>query len=130
MRSDESRERATQGGGAMTAVSAAGRVWRTFVCACTVLALSAGAAQATAEPHPHVGKLPGYPVMRGVVPVLGSQAAESAHEKLVKGAFATRARRASGLTGSTEPNERFISECEEEAFFASGRVLPRWPGAT
>ncbi len=103
----------------MKTVRSTGKVWRMVVGVCMALALTAGVAQGAAEPHPHVGKLPGYPVIRGVVPVLGSKAAVSAHEKLVKGAFSTRARHASGLTGATEPNERFISECEEEAFFAS-----------
>jgi hypothetical protein len=72
----------------MTAVRSTGRVSRMLVCACVALALTAGAAQGAAEPHPHVGKLPGYPVMRGVVPVLGSNAAVAEHEKLVNGAFA------------------------------------------
>lgn len=72
-----------------------------LACACAALALIAGTAGA-AEPHPHVGKLPDYPVIRGVVPVLGTQTAVSAHEKLVKGAFAARARRASGFKGAAE----------------------------
>jgi hypothetical protein len=59
-----------------------------LVCACAILAVAAGAAQGAAEPHPHVGRLPGYPAIRGVVPVLDSKAAVSAHEQLVKGAFA------------------------------------------
>lgn len=96
-------------------------VFTMLACACAALALTVGAAGA-AEPHPHIGKLPRYPVIRGVVPVLGSQAAVSAREKLVNGAFAAvRARHAKGLKRATEPNERFISECEEEAFFASSQ---------
>ena len=37
------------------------------VCA---LAVAAGPAFGAAERHPHTGKLPGYPAIRGVVPVL------------------------------------------------------------
>lgn len=93
------------------------RFLKMLVCACVALALTAGAAEATAEPHPHVGRLPGYPVLRGVVPVLGSKTAVSEHEQLVDGAFAAvRARNAGGLT---EPNEKFLSKCEAEAFFTT-----------
>ncbi|HEY2632604.1 MAG TPA: PKD domain-containing protein [Solirubrobacteraceae bacterium] len=103
----------------MDAVRSTGRVLWAVVCVCATLALAATSAQGAPEPHPHVGKLPGYPVMRGVVPVLGSKAAVDAHERLVKSAFVARARHASGLTGVTEPNEQFISACREEAVFAS-----------
>jgi hypothetical protein len=118
MNGEGSRERATQGGGAMTARRSIGRLSRTLVCACAALALAAGTAQGAAEPHPHVGKLPGFPMIRGVVPVLGSKAAVSAHEKLVKDAFSTvRARHAKGLKGAPVSNEEPLAECEEEAFF-------------
>jgi hypothetical protein len=87
-----------------------------MVCVCAALALTAGAARG-AEPHPHVGRLPGYPVIRGVVPVLESGAAVSAHEQLVNGAFAAvRAREAGGLA---EPNEKFLSKCDSEASFVA-----------
>lgn len=58
-----------------------------IMCVAVVL-LAAGAAFGAAERHPHVGKLPGYPAIRGVIPVLGSRAAVAAHETLIKGAFA------------------------------------------
>jgi hypothetical protein len=52
-----------------------------------------------------------------VVPVLGSKAAVSAHEKLVTDAFAAvRARHAAGLAGA-ERNEGFLAPCEDEASF-------------
>lgn len=104
----------------MKGVRLTGRVLTVLACVCAVLALTVGAAGAT-EPHPHVGKLPGYPVIRGVVPVLGSNAAVSAHERLVKGAFAARARHANGLGGAAEPNEQFFSACENESFFLSSQ---------
>jgi hypothetical protein len=93
-----------------------------LVCACAAFALTTGVAQGAAQPHPRVGKLPGYPVIRGVVPVLGSQAAVSAHEKLVKGAFAAvRTRLAGGLKAAAVANEEFLSECENEALFFSSQ---------
>lgn len=80
-------------------------------------ALAAGTAQG-AEPHPHVGRLPGFPAMRGVVPALGSSAAVVAHEKLVTGAFAAvRARHANGLKGPAEPNKELFAACAEEESF-------------
>lgn len=91
-----------------------------LLSALLVLALAAAGAQGAAEPHPHVGRLPGYPAMRGVVPVLGSSAAVAAHEKLVTGAFAAvRARAARGLKGlaAPEPNTQFFAACEDEEFF-------------
>jgi PKD domain len=94
-----------------------------LLCTLLALALAAGSAQGAAEPHPHVGKLPGYPAMRGVVPVLGSSAAVAAHEKLVTGAFsAARVRGARGLKGlvEPEPNTQFFAACEsEESFLTS-----------
>ncbi len=72
----------------MSSVGLTGKTLKIAACVCTALALVAASAQGAAEPHPHVGKLPGYPVIRGVVPVLGSKTAVSAHEKLVEGAFA------------------------------------------
>jgi PKD domain len=90
-----------------------------FVCASLALALTAGAAQ-SAELHPHVGKLPGYPAIRGVVPVLGSSAAVVAHEKLVTSAFAAvRARPMKGLKGAAEPNKELFAPCAGEEFFVA-----------
>ncbi len=83
------------------------------------LALTTGAARA-AELHPRVGKLPGFPAMRGVVPVLGSSAAVAAHEKLVTDAFAaanTRASRSKAAHDSAEPNKELLAECADEAAF-------------
>jgi PKD domain len=102
----------------MSGLRAVGRLTGVLACALALPALSASVVQAKPEPHPHVGKLPGFPVIRGVVPVLGTKAAIAAHEKLVNQAFAAvRARQEKGLTGHTEPNEKFLSECEGEAFF-------------
>ncbi len=93
-----------------------------LACVCATLALTTGVAQAAAEPHPHIGKLPGYPVIRGVVPVLGSKAAVSAHEKLVKGSFAAaRTRLAGGLKATPVANEEFLSECVKESLFLSSQ---------
>jgi hypothetical protein len=78
----------------MSGLRAIGRISWVLAGALALLALTASMAQAKAELHPHAGKLPGYPIIRGVIPVLGSKAAIAAHEKLVSGAFAAvRARR-------------------------------------
>jgi PKD domain-containing protein len=80
-------------------------------------ALFAGAtlgttALAAPVPHPRVGKLPDYPLARGVIPVLGSQVQLSAREKLVKEAFAAVARRrqlapsAPGRQGGAVPQHK------------------------
>lgn len=91
----------------------------TLVCA--ALAFGAGAAHG-AERHPHVGRLPGFPAIRGVVPVLGSSAAVESHEKLVRGAFAAvRSRRVKGLAGPAQRNEGFLAACENEALFLSSQ---------
>jgi hypothetical protein len=97
-----------------------------LIGAALLCALTAGSVSAV-EPHPHIGRLPGFPAIRGVVPVLGSKAAVAAHEKLVNGAFAAvRARHAKGLAGPVESNERFLAECEDEvAFLASQDVCYR-----
>jgi PKD domain-containing protein len=80
-----------------------------------------------AERHPHVGRLPGFPAIRGVVPAFGSRAAVAAHERLVTGAFAqARARHAKGLAGPLESNEGPLAGCQgEEAFLASQDVCYR-----
>lgn len=101
----------------MSGLSLAGRLWRALVCAGVALALGAGAAAAV-EPHPTVGRLPGFPRERGVVPVLGSRAAVGAHEKLVTSAFAAaHARPSAGLKGAAEPNKELFAPCEGEEFF-------------
>jgi hypothetical protein len=64
-----------------------------------VLAVGVGTAWAV-EPHPQAGALPGFPRERGVVPVVGSSSAMSAHERQVNGAFG--AARTEGRT--IEPN--------------------------
>lgn len=58
-----------------------------IACLCAALVV-AGTAFGAAERHPYVGKLPGYPAIRGVMPVLGSHTAVAVHEKLIRGAFA------------------------------------------
>jgi PKD repeat protein len=112
--------------GAVREVCSLARLSRALVCACMVLVLATGAAQGT-ELHPRVGKLPGYPAMRGVVPVLGSSAAVAAHEELVSDAFAAAATRFSkGLKRDAEPNTELIAACAEEAaFLASHDVCYR-----
>jgi hypothetical protein len=67
-------------------------LWGALVCAGVAMAFGAGTASAV-ESHPHVGSLPGFPRVRGVVPLLNSPATVSAHERLVNHAFsAARAR--------------------------------------
>ncbi len=91
------------------------RLFWALACVCAVSAMTAAGAGAV-EPHPHTGRLPGFPVIRGVVPVLGSKTAITAREQLVKGAFAAaRARRTS--PHAAEPNENFQSACEAEFLF-------------
>ncbi len=73
-----------------------------------------GVALATPVPQAAVGKLPGFPRVRGVQPVLGSQAQVKAREKLVNSAFAAaRAHRADGK--APVPNGAFTSPCVSEA---------------
>jgi hypothetical protein len=90
-----------------------------IVLFCAVFALwGAVGVAAGAELHPHVGRLPGFPAMRGAIAVLGSSSAVTKHEKLVEGAFANvRARHFSPAAHAAEPNEGFISECEAEPLF-------------
>jgi PKD repeat protein len=97
-----------------------------LLCVSVALALTAGMAQG-AEPHPHVGRLPGFPAIRGVMPVLGSSTAVMAHEKLVTSAFAAvRARPFKGLKGAAEPNKELFAPCEsEELFLATHDVCYR-----
>jgi hypothetical protein len=65
--------------------------------------------------HSASGWLPGYPALRGVMPVLGSSAALSAHEKLVNGAFAAaRIHRAERLRGAPVANEGELERCQKE----------------
>jgi PKD domain len=110
----------------VSAMRPAAGLARLLAYAAVAFALMAGAAQAV-EPHPHLGRLPGYPAMRGVVPVLGSSAAVAAREKTIDQAFATAGRRFSKpAQGLAEPNTQFISSCaEEELFFASQDVCYR-----
>jgi PKD domain len=70
----------------MSGLSLAGRLCGALACAVAAMALGAAAAAAV-EPHPTVGRLPGFPRARGVVPVLDSPAAVSARERLIKEAF-------------------------------------------
>jgi PKD domain len=100
-------------------------VW-TLAYACVALVTVTASAQG-AEPHPHVGKLRGFPAVRGVVPVLGSSAAVAAHEHIVNNAFsAARARSSKAPKSTLEPNEKFFAACEnEELFFASHNACYR-----
>jgi hypothetical protein len=70
------------------------------------------------ELHPQVGKLPRFPAMRGVVPVLSSASAVGMREALIKQAFTeARVRRSSRFSGAVVPNAEFISPCANEDFF-------------
>jgi hypothetical protein len=97
-----------------------------LLCALLALVLSSSVAHAT-EPHPHVGKLPGYPAMRGVLPVLGTSGAVAAHGKVVNDAFAAaRARFSKPSKSTAEANTELASPClNEEAFLASQDVCYR-----
>ncbi|HWX44876.1 MAG TPA: PKD domain-containing protein [Solirubrobacteraceae bacterium] len=75
----------------------------------------AGGAAATVESHPHVGRLPGFPRIRGAIPVLGSTAAVSAHRRLVQDAF--KAARTRAEHHAAEPNGVASAGCGEELFF-------------
>ncbi len=92
-----------------------------FFVAVAVLALTASCALGRAVPRAHIGGLPGYPVIRGVVPVLGSPAAVSAHETLVKQAFAAArahdalAHGGLSLKGKPVSSEGSQASCLEEA---------------
>jgi hypothetical protein len=108
------RER-VKGGVAMSGKTWAGMSLITFVAVTACLALTASCALAKAVPHPHVGRLLGFPAIRGVVPVLGSPAAISAHEKLIDEAFAAvRARRRRRPEDTPVLNEGFTADCVEE----------------
>ena len=77
--------------------------------------LVASSAPAHAVRHSSVGRLPGYPSLRGVIPVLGSSSALSAHEKLVNGAFAAaRVRHSDRLRGAPVANEGELELCLDE----------------
>ncbi|HEX3692833.1 MAG TPA: PKD domain-containing protein [Solirubrobacteraceae bacterium] len=101
----------------------------------TVFAVTAGTGFAAAERHPHVGTLPGYPAIRGVIPALGSSSALSARKRLVDGAFAVaRAKHVSGqrLFGpkaTPAPNTLEAAPCtsvfEEELSFETQDVCYR-----
>lgn len=93
------------------------------------LALTAASAPAVTVSHPGEGRLPGFPAIRGVIPVLGSKAALSAREKLVGEAFAAaRARHAQRPKGVPVPSEALASckeEVEEELTFLTQDVCYR-----
>jgi hypothetical protein len=109
----------------------------TFVGMVAILALTVSGALAKPVPRRHVGGLPGFPAIRGVVPVLGSPAAVSAHEKLVEEAFAAvramRARTAGGASvgrprGTPVPSEESlpcVEELEEELTYFTQNVCYR-----
>jgi hypothetical protein len=90
-----------------------------FLCIHAVFALAAGAASAV-EVHPHAGSLPGFPAIRGAIPVLGSASALGARERLVDGAFATA--RAQAEHRAVEPNELGSVGCEAPFFYFSQDV--------
>ncbi len=103
-------------------------VFRVALLAVTVCALTTSSAFAHAISRPHAGRLPGFPAVRGVVPVLATPAQVSAHEKLVEEAFAaarahrSRVRRGNApllrprrgaAPGEPVPNEE-LEPCAEE----------------
>lgn len=92
------------------------RACSALICAGVVLMLGAHTAAAV-EGHPHVGKLPGFPSVRGLIPALGSPAAVSAHEQLVKGAFDAARVHAEHRFVEGEPNELLQAGCGEELLF-------------
>ena len=117
---------------AWSAGQLAGRFACTATIACALLGVATSSASATAVPHPRVGKLPGYPIIRGVMPVLATRAQISAHEQLVHESFAQlRAKAGSRTTrrptadrraglgairafkGTPVPNEEPLASCEE-----------------
>ncbi len=121
---------------AWSAGQLAGRFACTATIACALLGVGASSASAGAVPHPRVGKLPGYPVIRGVMPVLATRADVSAHEQLVHESFAQARAQAGSRTvrrpqddrraglgamrafkGTPVPNEEPLASCEafEEA---------------
>ncbi len=91
-----------------------------FLCVGLILQL-AGARAAAVESHPHIGRLPGFPGIRGAIPVLGSPAALSAHERLVNGAFG--AARARAEHRFAEPTE--VAPRAEHRFAEPTEVAPR-----
>lgn len=91
------------------------KIFLAAIASLCATAVTAGTALAAAERHSHIGKLPAYPVLRGVMPVLGSATAVEAHEKLIEGAFAAaRAQRAQRQQGTPVPSEELQSCVEPE----------------
>lgn len=83
---------------------------------------SAGAALAGPVPRAQLGKLPGFPRVRGVLPVLGSEAQVKAHSARVKSSFAAAhsaylRRRSTGARSNGTPvtGEGVLTECVSEA---------------
>ncbi len=88
-----------------------------LACMVVLMAVGAGGASAAARPRAHFGSLPGFPRIRGVIPVLGSSAAMEAHARLVSGAFAAeRAARAKRATGAPVPSPEIPGEACPESF--------------
>jgi PKD domain len=120
-----------------SSVTWAGRSSIAFLAVVACLALTASCALAKAVPRRHMGRLPGFPAIRGVVPALGSPAAVSAHEKLVGEAFAAaRAQRALTARGASVRRQRgtpvpseeslpCVEESEEELTFLTQNVCYR-----
>ncbi len=129
--------RSSVGWAGRSSVGWAGRSSVAFLAVVACLALTASCALANAVPRRHIGRLPGFPAIRGVVPVLGSPAAVSAHEKLVEEAFAAvRARRARTVRGASVrrprgtpvPSEESllcVEEAEEELTLFTQNVCDR-----
>lgn len=82
--------------------------------ALTIPALTATGAFARAVDRQAAGRLAGYPVLRGVVPVLGSASAVQARRSLIDEAFAAaHARQSARLKGVPVPNEGELERCLE-----------------
>jgi hypothetical protein len=105
-----------------------------------LVVLGAGTAAAAPVAHPQTGRLPGFPRVRGVVPVLSSSSAVSAREALIRGAFASaRAGHQSsggehrgtavrnegqlGLRACTQPAEKLRSRLTQAMCYRGGPVL-------
>lgn len=98
----------------MSGRSAVMRFIRALGCMGVASMILTGVALGAAVPHPHVGKLAGFPAVRGVVPVLASRAAVSGREKLVNSSFAeARTQHEQQLKGTSVPNEGALSKCAE-----------------
>jgi hypothetical protein len=96
----------------------------TLTLVCATLLLTTGVAFGSSERHPHVGRLPGYPAIRGVVPVIGSKTAISARGRLIKDAFGSvrsQRRAIEANPGAPACPEKFVFS--QDVCYQGGPVL-------